>query len=47
MARVLDIGDQLDQWNLPASAPDQEDADALRRDWEAVGQDLIDAATKQ
>ncbi len=43
LAKVLDLGNTLDYYNSSES-PEQADVDALRADWNIIGQDLRDAA---
>ena len=42
MARVLDLGDTLTEYNQSPTGP-QADYYALFADWRAIGQDVIDA----
>ncbi len=42
LAKVLDLGNTLDYYN-DSDSPTQADVDALREDWEIIGQDMRDA----
>jgi hypothetical protein len=43
VARILDLGDTLSEYNM-APDPTETDAQAMRADWHAVGEDLRTAA---
>lgn len=45
MSTVLDIGNTLTMYNV-SDTPELADYKAMRSDWEAVGEDLIDAADR-